>query len=637
MGIPAGGGPFGALALVMVGLAGRGLGAEIGPLTRLVGVPPPVAVGSEDSAQPDAERPPPRTVLILDHEDPTRPAYVMVTAAFRRALANAYPGRLTVFSESLDQSRFQHADYAEDLRSWFERKYEGRPVDLIVALSGPALAFAVRVRDGVWPGADLIFHGVEPGELAMLTLPRNVTGITAEVFDFQGTLRDALALAPDTERIAYIGPRDAQYREFVALRDRFGLVDLSALPFDEIARRVGSLPPRTVVYFGTLFVDAAGESFVPRDLLSRLTKVSNAPIFAPIETQVGAGSVGGLIVRLDAAAREIAVLAARVLRGEDPADLPVVQTQSAEHLFDWRELRKWGFDEARLPTGSVVLFREPSLWGQYRWYVLGVLGLVALQGGLITGLLVQRRLRRRADAELQQRRDEVAHSGRIATMGVLTASLAHELNQPLAAILANAEAGEAFLRREPPALDELRDILADIRQDDQRAGEIIRRMRTLLKKEPIVFAPVDLARLVSETVALAASKAQLAGVQLWLDAAPDLRAVRGDRVQLQQVVLNVLINAIEATASRSDGGRVVRIWVSRAGDDQVRVAVRDAGPGIPEDQLARVFEPFFTTKVEGMGMGLALTRTIVEAHGGSIAAENNPWGGARVSFTIPTA
>jgi signal transduction histidine kinase len=628
---PPGGALFVAQALLAVGLACPGGGA---------GGSPPVGTVSPAASQP-AEVPAsplaPKAVLLLDDEDIGRPAYVVAATAFRRALLEAYPGQVTFYGESLDQSRFQHDDYAEDLRTWFHRKYEGHRVDVVAAMSGPALAFAARVRDDVWPGSSLVFHGVESAALSVMKLPRDVTGVTAEVLDFQATLADALALAPDTRRIAFVGNRGAEYREFVALHDRFDLVDLTGLSLPEIVRRVASLPPHTIVYYGVLFVDGAGQTFVPRDVMTRLAAVSNAPIFGSVETHVGAGGVGGSNVRLEAAAGELALLTARILRGENPATIPVVETASQAHMFDWRQLRKWGFDESRLPAGSVVLFREPSLWDQYRWHLLGVLGLIALQAGLITGLLVQRRLRRRADAELQQRREEVAHSGRIAAMGELTASLAHELNQPLAAILANAEAGEAFLRREPPAVGELRDILVDIRKDDQRAGEIIRRMRTLLKKQPGALEQVDLARLVSETVELVASKAQLAGVQLWLDAAPDLRPVRGDRVQLQQVILNVILNAIEATASNSQGARVVRVWVSRVDDGRVRVAVRDAGPGIPAEQLAQVFEPFFTTKTEGMGIGLALTRSIVEAHGGRIDAENNPWGGARVSFTIPTA
>jgi len=508
-------------------------------------------------------------------------------------------------------------------------------VDLIIPITPEALAFAVVNRPVVWPGARIAFAGIEPESLAALRLPDDVTGITAEVFDFSGTIALATTLAPDARRIAYVGVRDAEYREFLALSDRFELVDLTELPFDVVKRRVATLPPNSIVFFGTIFVDRVGLTFTPRDALAELAQVSTAPIFSCVETYIGTGTVGGTMLRLDPAAREIAQLAARILRGEDPSTIPVSTTRSHGPVFDWRRLEKWGFDETVLPPESELLFRRPTFWKQYRWYAIGALGLIGLQAGLIGGLLVQRTQRRRANAELQLKRDELAHATRAATMGELAASLAHELNQPLAAILSNAEAAEVFLGEEQPDLREVREILTDIRADDQRAGAIIRRMRSLLTKQPQEVAHVDLGQLVSETLDLVKARAGLEGVHLWFEAAPDLRPVHGDRVQLQQVILNLLLNAIEATASFADGSRVVRVRVSRDGRGWVWVAVRDAGPGIPPDQLDRVFEPFFSTKSGGMGMGLAIARSIVEGHGGRIIVENNPWGGAHFAFTIP--
>ena len=576
-----------------------------------------------------------KSVLMLDSEEIGRPAYLAVSIAFRQALAAVYPGHVNHFVESLDLSRFEHADYRDDLRGWFLHKYEGHPVDVIVPMSPEALAFAVAARPTVWPGAHIVFGGIEPANLAELALPNDVTGVTAELYDMAHTLDLALALAPDTRRVAFVGPRGTEYREFLAMSGRFELVDLTNLPFDEIKRRLAALPPHTIVFFQNLFVDGAGETFVPRDAVGELAAVSAAPIFSCIETFVGVGTLGGMTLRLDPAAREIAQLTARVLGGEDPSAIPIAVTTGSAPVFDWRQLHKWGFDETVLPPNSVLLYRQPSFWEQYRWYAIGTLGLIGLQAGLIGGLLVQRTQRRRADAELQVKRDELAHATRSATMGELAASLAHELNQPLAAILSNAEAAEAFLGYEPPDLQEVREILADIRTDDQRAGEIIRRMRSLLTKQPMEVERIDLGPLVSETLELVKTRAGLAGVQLWFEAAPDLRPVHGDRVQLQQVVLNLLVNAIEATTAFPEGSRVVRVRVSRDGRGGVWVAVRDAGPGISPEQLDRVFEPFFTTKVEGMGMGLAIARGIVEAHGGRIVAENNPWGGAHFAFTIP--
>jgi signal transduction histidine kinase len=602
-----------ALALIVTALAGVG-----------------EATGPQPAVQDST-----KAVLMLDSEEIGRPAYLAVSLAFRHELTDAYPEHVNHYVESLDFSRFQHAGYADDLHEWFLHKYEGRRVDVIVPITPEALTFAVQNRPTVWPGAKIVFAGIEPGILAELALPHDVTGITAEVSDFPGTIALALGLVPDTRRIAFVGLRGPQYREFLAMSDRFELVDLTTLPFEEIKRRLAELPPHTIVFFDTLYVDPTGKTFIPRDALEELAAASAAPIFSCFETYVGVGSVGGMTLQLNQAARELAQLTVRVLRGADPSTIPISATRSAAPVFDWRLMRKWGMNEAALPPDSLVLFREPTFWELYRWYAIGGLGLIGLQAGLIGGLLVQRTQRRRANAELQCKRDELAHATRAATMGELAASLAHELNQPLAAILSNAEAAQEFLGAEPPDLQEVRDILADIRADDQRAGEIIRRMRSLLTKQPMEVQAVDLARLTSETLDLVKSRANLAGVQLWFEAAQGLRSAHGDRIQIQQVILNLLVNAIEATAAFRDGSRVVRVRVSRDSRGWVWVAVRDAGPGIPQGELDRVFEPFFTTKSEGMGMGLAIARSIVESHGGRIVAENNPWGGAHVAFTIP--
>jgi len=575
-----------------------------------------------------------KSILVLDSE-PLGPDYSEVDFAFRETLVDAYPERVDLFVDTLDLSSFQNPDYLGELRAWFLQKYKGRRVDVIVPVTPEALAFAVQNRPTVWPGAHIIFGGIDPEDLSTRGLPRDVTGITAKVCDFSGTVAVAHALMPEARGLAFVGAPAGPYREFLAMSDRYDLIDLTSLPFPELEQRLAELPPQTIVFFSPQFVDRTGRTFTPRDAVADLADGSAAPIFSTVEAFVGVGSVGGMMLRLGPLSREVARVVARVLRGEDPSTIPIAATMSAAPVFDWRQVKRWGLDEMRLPAASMVLFRQPTFWEEYRWYAIGALGLIGLQAGLIGGLLVQGTQRRRANAELQHKRDELAHATRAATMGELAASLAHELNQPLAAILSNAEAAEAFLGDERPDLGEVRDILADIRADDQRAGEIIRRMRSLLTKQPNEIQDIDLGHLTSDTLELVKSRASLASVQLWFEKAEDMRPVHGDRIQLQQVILNLLVNAIEATAAFPDGSRVVRVRVSRDGRGRVWLAVRDAGPGIPPDQLDRVFEPFFSTKREGMGMGLAIARSIVEAHGGHVVVENNPWGGAHFAFTIP--
>ena len=245
--------------------------------------------------------------------------------------------------------------------------------------------------------------------------------------------------------------------------------------------------------------------------------------------------------------------------------------------------------------------------------------------------------RRRFEMEGQRLRQDLAHVGRVFTMGELTASLAHELNQPLTAILSNAQAAQRILASDPTDLAEIREILGDIVEDDKRAGEVIHRLRGFLKKSNLELSTLDIGDLVSQVARLVSSDAIIRNVTIRLELAPGLPPVCGDRVQLQQVILNLLMNGLDAMRESAEGERTLVLRTLRAAPPaSVAVAVEDSGVGIDEADLEHVFHAFYTTKPEGLGLGLAIARSIVEAHGGRLEARNNPKRGATFSFTLPT-
>ena len=269
-----------------------------------------------------------------------------------------------------------------------------------------------------------------------------------------------------------------------------------------------------------------------------------------------------------------------------------------------------------------------------RWFAMSVVPLDRPEGGAVVSC-TEVTERKRAELDAQRSRQELAHFTRVSTMGELTASLAHELNQPLTGILTNARAGLRFLGAVPPQLGELHAILSDIADDDKRAGEVIQRLRDLLRKGEPQQTLLDLNVLVEDVVKLLGSDAIIRNVTVMVDLAPVPVVVMGDRVQLQQVVLNLLLNAMEAMVEDTGGNRMIVVRTENISPEAVNVSVQDAGIGLRADTDDLLFEPFYTSKPGGMGMGLAIARSIIEAHGGLIWAMNNPEGGATFRFALP--
>ena len=243
--------------------------------------------------------------------------------------------------------------------------------------------------------------------------------------------------------------------------------------------------------------------------------------------------------------------------------------------------------------------------------------------------------RKAVELEARRTQNELVHATRMSMLGELAASLAHELNQPLAAILSNAQAARRFLAAPDPDMQEIREILNDIVRDDKRAGDVIHHMRAMVQKKGAVEAELlDFNKLVGDTAKLVHSEMVGRNVGLELDLAPELPAILAGRVEMQQVLLNLMVNAMDAMRDQPADCRQLRIQTSAA-DGRVRVALRDRGHGIPENAMADIFRPFFTTKTHGLGMGLSISRSMVEAHGGKLWAENAPDGGAIFWIEMP--
>ncbi|MBJ7401927.1 MAG: PAS domain S-box protein [Bradyrhizobium sp.] len=256
--------------------------------------------------------------------------------------------------------------------------------------------------------------------------------------------------------------------------------------------------------------------------------------------------------------------------------------------------------------------------------------------GNVLAFVVDITERKRSQNALLAAQAELAHASRVATIGELTASIAHEVNQPLAAIVTSGEAGLRWLRRDVPQLDEVASVIGRIVSEGRRASEIVTRIRAFLKKKPAEQDMLGIAEIVSEAATLVERELSKEDVSLNIEVRPDLPQIRGDRIQLQQVLVNLLINAAQAMAHRS-WPRIVTLRAELAESGDLLVSVQDTGPGIEAADVPRLFEPFFTTKQDGMGMGLAICQTTVEGHGGRLTVESVPGAGATFRLTMPVA
>ena len=367
-------------------------------------------------------------------------------------------------------------------------------------------------------------------------------------------------------------------------------------------------------------------------MLADLHAMANAPVFVAMSALIDHGVVGGPLMSIDDASRSAADAAIRILNGEPPATVRLPPQQPGPSTFDWRELQRWGIDESRLPPGSVVLFRAPSLWQQYRMTVLGAAAVLFTQSLLIVGLLYQRRARQRAEVESRRSLALAADASRRQTMSALTNSMAHELGQPLSSMINNARALQMMVTANRATPGTIGEILSDIQTQGVQATQIIDRHRSMLRSHRL-DRNRSICRPSFRKVWLSWNTTEKRGIDAAVDLPSTPCIVNGDHVLLKQVFVNLVLNAMDAMAGTPRARRRVTIRSEVQAAD-VRISVSDTGTGLPAQLDGKLFAPFVTTKSQGLGIGLTIVRSIVDAHGGTIDARDNPDGGATFTVTL---
>lgn len=585
---------------------------------------------------------PPRSILVVDQSDVRGPFYYQIFSAFRSAVNASAGPAISIYVESLDLSRFAGPAYEQSLQAHLRLKYQDKPIGAVVAIGDAALEYVSRWRMTLWPGVPVVFSMVDETSLARLNPGPGVTGSIMKL-RLADMVTSALAVVSDLKRIVFVGDAwegQTVFRHWQAeiptAAAGLDVVDLTGTPMRELRKRIATLPDHTAILYTSIYSDGEGTFYPPADALALVAETANRPIIVAAETFVGRGGIGGFVMTASAIGKEAAQLSLRILDGESVASMPAAVGKILQPIFDWREMQRWGVAESNLPPNSEIRFRDPTAWEQYRWQIVLVLAAILLQAAVIARLFHEQRRRRKAEIDARQRMTELAHMNRHATAGELSAAIAHEINQPLGAILNNTEIAELLLDSPSPNLDDIKEILAEIKRDDQRASEVIKRLRRLLTKAEIQAQDIDLNETIREVFEFLAVQASSRDVVLSSAMSTKVVPVKGDRVQLQQVILNLVVNAMDAMANGSARERKITGRTMMV-NGVAEVSIADCGPGIPSDKLPHLFEPFFTTKEHGMGMGLSIARTIVEAHGGRIWAENQTAGGAVFRLSLPLA
>jgi len=534
----------------------------------------------------------------------------------------------------------EEGPFVDYLRALFVK----RQLDLVITIGGPAVNFFQQNRQKLFPSVPAVYTGLEHRRVPLNALTAN-DAVVAVSLDLAGAIKNMLRVLPETTNIAVVignSPIEKYWLEqmreaFQPFESRVAFTWFDELSLEEMLERTAVLPPRSAIFFGLLLVDAVGVTHEEGKALARLHAVANAPMFSHTDAFFGRGIVGGPLSIVADVGRQAARVAVRIMNGEAPGAIKTPPIEFGTPKFDWRELQRWNISESRLPAGSQVYFRPPGIWEQYRSQVTVGVAALLIQAMIISWLIFERRRRYFAEAEANSRRREVVRLNRVTTANVLSSSIAHELNQPLGAILSNTEAAQMLLKTDPPDLTQIGEILSDIIRDEQRAGEIILGLRNLLNdRKDADLQALDLNDTVPELVKIVSPEIVRREITLRTVLTPEALPVRADPIHMQQVIMNLVMNGMDAMNDEPRPHNLTIRTRRNAENDFAEVRVSDSGTGIPGENLMSIFDAFVTTKPQGTGLGLPIARTIIESYGGTIWAENRQRG-AVFCFTLPLA
>jgi len=711
-------------------------------------------------------------VLILRFDNSFAPGPSKTQTHLVKTLQEKSSPKILIDVEYLDLTRYNDEQHQKNLIDLLEHKYSTVKFDLIITIGSLALEMVLAHDADLFRRSPVVFCLFQPNLPETYKKNPDTTGLIAKGYhnSIQETLELSLELQPKVENVIVIAGVDKWSRNLLKIakeisrpyEKQYRFSWLTDMTMDELIETVSTPMEKTIILYLSVIKDTAGNKYIPVHACRMIAQAAKAPVYALWSGTIGAGAIGGYVLSGEKIGEQTADMCLKILNGEKPSNIPIERYEDA-YMFDWRQVKRWSIPEDRLPPGSIVKFKEFTVWDRYKGRIISAFALILFQALIISYLVYQRRIRRKNEKDLlqaelryrtvadftydweywqntdgalqyvspscerisgytiqefktapslfkdiilpedreiwdihdhksaeneepsgiqfrikrkdgqirwienvcqpvktnqgdhlgirgsnrditerklaeinaQKHREELTYISRVTTLGELSASMAHELNQPLAAILNNANAAMKFISGDRKDLDEVNEILNDIIKDDRRASGIIKKLRTLMSKKEMELSPLNLNEIIWGVAKLTDRETSVRDVPLILELDDDLPHVKGDAIHLEQIILNLILNGTEAMVTIDRQFRKLRICTTEHDRDFIKVSVEDKGTGIDEAHINSIFETFYTTKPGGMGMGLSICRSIIEAHGGRLWAENNPDQGATVYFTVP--
>jgi signal transduction histidine kinase len=587
-----------------------------------------------------------KTIVIFFSLHAGLPAYQNFLEGFRTAFSEEPDEHYNLLIEYLDIGRLSDDKYAKYIVELYNEKYKDVDIDLLITVTPGVNQVLKKYGFEALKKSRII--SVEFDSLASdqgLLTSENITKVIMKL-RFAETIQKACNMFPLCKNIFVISgcaPTDKYFASLVragsgSLEKKYNLVFITDLSLDSTIKFVSKIPENSIVIVPTYLSDKNGIQFSTPEIIGLLSTNCSSPIFPVFDSFIKReGGVGGYIFSFNSLGKETSRIAKEILNGIPMEKIVFNYKGLYQNIFDWRVLKKWGLLKSKvLPSDSIYYYKESDFFSEYKWYILAGLLFLVLETSLIVYLYklnVRQKeiVRQKIEAENLYR--IIVREERLMMMVELTASLSHELSQPLTAILYNAQACVRFLKMEKPDSGQIEEILLKIIKDDKRAGSLISSVRSLMKLEMRDKELINLNSVIQDSLVIFKSEALNKNIRI-INHPPDRKVfVFGDKIQLEQVLLNFLYNASHAIENCDIDKRTIEIF-QHINKDSVSVSVRDSGKGIEVEIKEKLFKPFVTTRESGFGIGLAVSRSIIENHNGEIWAENIPGGGAEFSFRL---